>query len=193
MSAQTIEREVKKFFTEDAPTHLYYHTYEHCLDVRDACMRIAEFEGLDQDQRRLLEIAALLHDIGYTVSHIDHEARSVNMGREILERLEYREEDIKIICDLIYATRFPHAPNTYLEKIICDADLDYLGRGDYYPNAAKFRLELEGQGLVMDEGEWAEFQIKFLKLHQYYTLYAKQFREENKQQVLNALETSNHE
>ena len=43
----------------------------------------------------------------------------------------YSENHIKIVKGLINATRVSQNPKNHLEKILCDADLDYLGRSDY--------------------------------------------------------------
>ena len=38
-----------------------------------------------------------------------------------------KKKDIEIICGIIMATKIPQRPKNYLEEIICDADLNYLG------------------------------------------------------------------
>ena len=38
----------------------------------------------------------------------------------------------------------PQTPKNHLEEIMCDSDLDYLGRQDFYPIAETLRQELVG-------------------------------------------------
>ena len=85
------------------------------------------------------------------------------------------------------ATKMPVHPTTLLEKIICDADLDYLGRLDYTNGAHNLYQELRERGMVGDEAAWVGQQIEFINRHQYYTVTAQQKRELPKQQQLQEL------
>ena len=88
---------------------------------------------------------------------------------EYLPGVGYSSEEIDIICKLIMATRVPHQPETLLEQIICDADLDYLGRDDFFTTGNKIFRELLEQGNIEDEKAWNELQVKFLTVHRYFT------------------------
>ncbi|RLD53641.1 MAG: guanylate cyclase, partial [Bacteroidetes bacterium] len=68
-----------------------------------------------------------------------------------------------------------------LEKIICDADLDYLGRVDYIPVSNNLFKELVAHKIIKNDiNEWNKTQIKFIEKHQYFTKAAKDLREVNK-------------
>jgi len=43
---------------------------------------------------------------------------------------------------MIMATKIPQSPKNLLEQIICDADLDYLGRERYEENSLLLLQEL---------------------------------------------------
>ena len=75
----------------------------------------------------------------------------------------------------------PQQPKTLLEEIICDADLDYLGRDDFYPISNGLMSEFIAYGIVKDAKSWDELQIKFLTAHKYFTKTAIETREANKQ------------
>lgn len=79
-----------------------------------------------------MRLGALLHDIGFTVSNINHEEHSVKISRELMRECNFNSLDTETVVNLIYATRIPQHPKNELEKILCDADLDYLGRSDFY-------------------------------------------------------------
>ena len=49
------------------------------------------------------------------------------MAKEELPKFGLSEKDIELICGMIMATKIPQNPKTKLEKIIADADLEYLG------------------------------------------------------------------
>jgi hypothetical protein len=68
-------------------------------------------------------------------------------------------------------------PENLLAKILCDSDLDYLGRADYHDLASKLRDELKNFGQEFEEKDWILFQLHFLESsHHYYTQSAIQIR-----------------
>ncbi|MDG2441377.1 MAG: hypothetical protein P8M19_06895, partial [Crocinitomicaceae bacterium] len=91
------------------------------------------------------------------------------------------------IKDLIYVTEIPHKPKTRLEEIICDADLDYLGRDDFDEIATRLRDELKEHGKIESDKQWDEIQVKFLTAHRYFTKTAIKTRKKKKQQNLQAV------
>ena len=84
--------------------------------------------------------------------------------------------DIEIVSGLIRATKIPQAPKNLLEEIICDADLDYLGRNDFYEIGDKLFKEFMARGVVGSRDEWNRLQISFLEAHRYHTTYARKHR-----------------
>ncbi len=53
---------------------------------------------------------------------------------------------------------------------MCDSDLDYLGRSDFYPIAETLRQELVEFGKLEDNPmKWVEMNIGFLGSHKYFT------------------------
>ena len=76
-----------------------------------------------------------------------------------------------------------------LEKIIRDADLDYIGRDDYWCTAQGLYRELLELKLVKkNEYEWARGQIKFLQEHSYYTNYSRSHRNPEKARHLQLMQ-----
>ena len=99
------------------------------------------------------------------------------MARQFLPSFGFNKNDIDIICGMILATKIPQAPQTLLEKIICDADLDYLGRSDFYTIGGKLKEELKAAGLVETEREWNLIQKTFLESHRYHTAFSRANRD----------------
>ena len=132
----------------------------------------------------LLRIAVLFHDSGFTVGPKDHEERGCNMAREILPGFDYSEDEIETICGMILATKYPQKPNNHLEEIICDADLDYLGRDDFFEIGNTLFKEMKEQGSLSDEDEWNRLQESFLVSHSYLTKSAISLRNAKKQEHL---------
>lgn len=167
---------------------LYYHGLHHTLDVRDAALRLAELEGIqDAEKLELLTTAALYHDAGFLKFYKLHEEESCRIAREALPSFGYTQEQIDTICGMIMATKIPQSPQTILEQILCDADLDYLGRDDFEPIAATLYKELKARNMVGDPDSWNDRQIEFLRAHHYWTESARNLRDDLKQRNLQAL------
>ena len=64
--------------------------------------------------------------------------------------------------------------------IMCDADLDYLGREDFYEISDSLKRELMEHGKIETDKQWDEMQVPFLEKHQYYTETNKRRRQPNK-------------
>ncbi len=169
------------------PKDLYYHNTRHTQDVVIQAEIIGRAEGITDEQLLLLETAALLHDSGYVISYTEHERIGVEMAYQTLPNFGYSREQINEIARLIMATQMPVHPKDLLEEIICDADLDYLGRLDYTNVAHALYQELHERGMVGDEAAWVGQQIEFINRHQYYTETARQKRELPKQRQLQEL------
>lgn len=167
---------------EGLSPNLYYHGVHHTIDVLAALTHISKNENIGGEQLVLLKTAALLHDSGFTETYTNHEEAGCRITRQMLPDYGYSAQDIEIICGMIMATKIPQTPDNKLEEIICDADLDYLGRDDFYPISHSLFKELVFRGVLTDENEWNKIQIKFLSHHQYFTATCQNQREANKQQ-----------
>jgi predicted metal-dependent HD superfamily phosphohydrolase len=169
---------------ENLSPSLLYHNIEHTLDVLDVAMKIAEAEQISTGEINLLRIAVLFHDAGFIYVYQDHEAKGCEMARECLPRFGFTKTQIDMICQMIMTTMIPQRPKTILDRIIADADLDYLGRNDVYIIAQKLHNEMHLHNLLTDENKWIPFQIEFLKQHHYFTDYSRKNREANKNSYL---------
>jgi predicted metal-dependent HD superfamily phosphohydrolase len=167
---------------------LCYHNLLHTLDVHHAVVRLADLEKLTQPACILLETAALYHDSGMMIKYADHENQSVAFANEALPRFGYNKEEIEEIGNLIQVTCLPQKAITLNEKILCDADLDCLGRNDFFVQS--FRLKLEWENFNIRTAsllEWFEFEMQFLEQHSYYTSSAIALRNKQKMENLNEI------
>jgi predicted metal-dependent HD superfamily phosphohydrolase len=156
----------------------------HTLDVASAAERIAFHEGVEGEDLFLLKTAALFHDAGFTTTYSKNEPIGVALAAQNLPQFGYNEKQIEIISALIMATEIPQSPKTHLEEIMCDADLDYLGRDDFHEISNNLKMELMARGIVRGDRHWDEIQVSFLEKHQYFTKYSREQREPHKQQRL---------
>ncbi len=174
---------------ENLSKGLWYHGVHHTLDVEKQALRIAESEHIsDPDELFLLKVACLYHDSGFLFTYKDHEIAGCNLVRRELPAFGFNLAELDIICGLIMATKIPQTPHTKLEAIICDADLDYLGRNDFDGISNTLFLELNARKFVETENDWNLIQVKFFKAHQFFTATSKNLREQKKQQHLEMIE-----
>ena len=166
---------------------LYYHGIHHTLDVLKAVNQYIKRYKVQAQEAKLLRIGALLHDIGFTVTYIDHELQSVEIASTLMSELGFSNDHIKTIKGLILATRVPQMPKNRLEKIICDADLDYLGRSDIYSKSNLLYKELKAYSLIENSLAWNTLQIKFLETHTYHTQFARKNRQPQKEKRIKEL------
>jgi exopolyphosphatase/pppGpp-phosphohydrolase len=169
------------FLIKNLPEHLYYHDYTHTIDVVNQVELIVYGEGVSDHQILLLKTAALFHDTGHTIESKGHEAHGCIIAREWLTAYNYSIEQIDEICSIIMATEMPPAPRDLLQRIMCDSDLDYLGRTDFLPTSNKLFKELKAMGIMSDSNVWNTLQIQFLSAHSFYTETSSRLREVNKQ------------
>lgn len=162
---------------DELPPHLTYHNIDHTEDVMQAAALLATAEGVDETSRNLLAAAALLHDTGFLVGREGHEEASCNIARYYLPLYGYTPDEIDIICSLIIATRLPQSPDSPLAEILCDADLDYLGRDDFFALSGKLFTELKNEGLVCQDDQWNRQQADFMGDHNYFTKTAINLRQ----------------
>ena len=154
----------------ELPNYLRYHGYHHTFDVFERTIEIASQEGINsEDDLTLLKTAALYHDSGFLSVYKGHEEASCLLVRDILPKYDYNEEQIEKICGMIQATKIPQEPKNNLEEIIADADLDYLGRSDFYSIANSLYEELSSLEVVKTEEEWNRIQVNFLEQHHFFT------------------------
>lgn len=162
------------------PKNLYYHNLKHTIDVYTQVELIGRNENISKADMLVLRTAALFHDAGHLIDYEMHEELGVNLAHEILPDYKYSTQQIEQISELILATKMPPNPRNKLEQIICDADLDYLGRTDFIPVSNMLYKELHERGKFDSIRDWNQFQINFIEGHQYFTQTAINQRNVNK-------------
>jgi adenylate cyclase len=166
---------------KELPSYLYYHNVKHTVDVVTEVELIGWGEGCTDEEILLLKTAGLFHDVGHTVAYDGHEFHGTVIAREMLPLYNYTPAQIDRICEIIMSTKLPPKPTNLLENIICDSDLDYLGRSDFIPVSNTLFEELKAQNKMGSLNDWNKIQVKFISGHQYFTKTARSLREVNKQ------------
>jgi len=184
---------VVEFLQTRLPPHYFYHNVNHTLDVVQNVLEIGKQEGCSEEELRLLYAAALWHDTGFVETYTDHEAASCRLAATYLPKYGYSELETDKICTLIMATKIPHAPADHLEEIMADADLEYLGKAAPGAKTNDLFRELQYVTPELEEAEWNQIQINFLRQHHYFTRFCQVHREPLKQAYLTSLLTTDGE
>jgi uncharacterized protein len=173
----------------ELPATLTYHSLSHTRDyvVPDA-ERLANLEGVSGEELMLVITGALYHDIGFAEQRVEHEARSARIAAEVLPRFGYSAEQVSIVEGIIMATRIPQRPRSLSEAIVADADLDLLGRDDFWTLNRCLRAELKAVGQTWSDEEWYSSQLAFLREHRYFTITARATRQAGKERHIQEVE-----
>ena len=166
---------------------LSYHNVQHTLSVLSNCNKYIRRLKIAPHDAYLLRTAALLHDTGFMFGYEEHEERSVKYAENILPDWNYSAREIDTISAIIRATKIPQKPQTELENIIADSDLDYLGTDKFYLVGERLFNELKALGKLKTRNEWNRLQVNFLENHSYHTAFARKYREPIKQKHLKEL------
>ena len=181
-------KEVKKMILakqkKELPKHLSYHSIDHIKDVYNSSERLGKAENINSEDMTLLLTAALFHDSGFIESSKEHEELSCKIARQYLPQYNYNPIQIDNICGMIMSTKLPQTPLNILEEIICDADLDYLGRDDFFTIGDRLFAELSMYGIINNENDWNKLQISFLEKHHYFTKTSILLRQSKKDEHL---------
>ncbi|MFW5805086.1 MAG: adenylate/guanylate cyclase domain-containing protein [Bacteroidales bacterium] len=181
---QDLQNDIFEKLEKNLPKNLYYHNLKHTVNVYYQTEMLARNEGVSDEEMLLLKTAALMHDSGYLVSYDHHEEKAVELTQKTLPTYQYNKNQIDQICELIMATKMPPKPKNHLEEIICDADLDYLGRPDFIPMSQNLFRELFERNKIGTIEQWNKMQMKFMEKHRFFTATARKTREPEKQKRL---------
>ena len=181
-----VDRYIRELFMEELPGGIKYHDADHTLHptkgVVAAANRIAVAENVSEHDRELLITAAYFHDTGYIREYDKNEPIAARMAGRILKLIGYTAAEIEKIQHMILSTDLERRPKTHLEEILCDADLDHLGRVDFFELDGKLREGRRARGVdVGDDEKWYKGTLDLMQSHHYYTVSQKKLRERQKQ------------
>jgi predicted metal-dependent HD superfamily phosphohydrolase len=169
--------------------NLFYHSYWHTReDVMVAARRLSLLSDLQGEDLQLLEVAAAYHDIGYLHTEVDHELAGIEITSQVLPSFGFTPAQVSRVNNMILATRLPQSPTDIVEAILADADLDVLGREDFFERSELLRQEHAALGRLIPTREWAESQLRFISQHVYFTQAARDLRQMTKLANIAALE-----
>jgi len=172
---------LRRLERELSPKLTYHNLFHTCNDVVPATERLAIMEGVTPLESQIVLTAAWYHDLGFVENRLDHEAIGMRLAQEILPGFGFTQAQVRIISGIIQATRLPQNPHNHLEEIVADADLDVLGREDFWPRNQALRAEVEAYTAPYTDEAWYRSQLRFIHSHHYFTSGERLLRDVMKQ------------
>ena len=199
MDILKISEDYAKNLLKDKLSSAYtYHNLDHTIQVVDKIKILAKEENISPEETENLLLAGWFHDLGYVDNADNHEEESRKIASDFLKQHQFPEERIAKIGELILATDKFYKPKNHLEEVIKDADLYHLASDDYFRICENLRQEIkEVHHQKFSKLKWAELNIVFFSKHQFYTNYAKENwqpeKEKNVEKILSSIRNMKEE
>ena len=189
---------VKNLFKDKLSSAYTYHNLDHTIQVVDKIKILAKEENISPEDTENLLLAGWFHDLGYVDDADNHEEESRKIASDFLKQHQFSEERIAKIGELILATDKFYKPKNHLEEIIKDADMYHLASDDYFRICENLRQEIkEVHHQKFSKLQWAELNITFFAKHQFYTKFAKENwqpeKEKNVEKILSSIKNIKEE
>lgn len=185
----SLKKHILTLLKAELSPNLHYHGLHHTLEVYKNAIEISDAKKISRIDLTLLKVAVLFHDAGFIKTYDGHEAEACEMVRSFLPEYQFGERAIEQVCGMIMATKIPQHPKCYLEKVIADADLMYLGTDNFEKIGQTLYEEREIYFGHTSIARWNQIQIDFLSKHRYHTDYCIQKYEAKKLENLEWLKS----
>lgn len=174
-------RYVRLLLAKKLPDDMCYHDIRHTVDVYTGAMKYGRMEGFSEKDIELLGIAGIFHDTGYIERYEKNEPVGARIAERYMRKEGFGKVEIRKVKGLIMATQMPQRPRGMMQRVMCDADLDSLGRNDFMGRGNMLRKEIEiRRGKRFSDDEWNNIQVNFVSSHKHFTRSAKRLRDAGK-------------
>ncbi len=162
---------VVNLLNEKLDNRFVYHGISHTMRVVEKSSELAVATNLNEKDKELLLVAAWFHDTGFTIHPENHEAESVKIAKDFLDKQEVDAIFVASVTSLIMSTKMDVVPETMLDKLLRDADCSHLGSKKYTEYSQLLHKETELiNGVSIPESKWLLSNIDFLtNEHQFYS------------------------
>lgn len=186
--AAAIDAALRRLARELSPRLTYHNLWHTQQGVMPAVALLSENEGLSAEERSLALLGAAYHDLGFVQTYQGHEAAGAELARQMLPGFGFDPKQVERVCGMVLATHLPQSPANPLEAVVCDADLDVLGREDFFAQNDALYRETCALVAPVSPQDWLRGQVQFLAGHQYFTGAAQALREPAKKAHLASLQ-----
>ena len=167
------------FLTAGLPEIYTYHNALHTQDVCEALFEITPYLPLPTSEIDALLTAGVFHDFGYLDSYLDNEALALPYMSMFCKKAGIEETVVLRAHELILETRYPYHPVSEAGKLLCDADIEYIGRSFEYfiSRADNLRNELaNAENLHFSDRQWFAAEVDFLQKNSFFSPVFRELR-----------------
>ncbi|NLP56574.1 Pycsar system effector family protein [Lutibacter sp. B1] len=183
---EEVKTYIFNLYKNELPSQAVYHNFDHTLQVVETANEIAIAEHISESDLEIVLLASWFHDSGFTIDYKNHEDKSKEIAQNYLTEKGYDKEKTDKVCSAIESTKLTVEPKNKIEEILCDADLHHVGLESFNKKSGLLRSEWESlSGKMFSNIEWYKKNEEFLTKHKFYTQYA--FDKLNEQKNLNLL------
>lgn len=165
---------VADFIAEHFSENICYHNIDHTLEVVEAVEYIGRESNISEREIEIVVVAAWFHDTGYYLGCENHEKASAEIAQEFLQKHKKDQEFIDAVKSCILSTKVPQAPESLLEKIICDADLYHLASDKFFEKSELLWREFSYTDQNMTPENWLNQSKQFVESHNYHTKFGRE-------------------
>lgn len=158
------------FFDKKIDTKYAYHNLDHTISVLSATQKITEKSQISDEEKLIVQLAALFHDTGFIDGPQDHEKRSAIIAENYLKANGFQPAFIDKVKACILATQMEYETSDHLAHILQDADMSGLASAEYFEITERLRKEKNNthEGKI-SKNDWNTTNIQFLKKCKYKT------------------------
>ena len=177
-----VEKHVKHLLADQLNNNFLFHSQGFTKKQVSKATKILE-ESDAKVNKHLILTAAWFLNTGYTVSYKNHIQESMSLAATFLKEENVAEKDIEMVRQLIQSAWEDKEPTNEEEAILKDVNTFFYASEDLEEMLGLLRLEMENfDTTVPDLESWRlQFVEKLRIQHRYYTDYAKENWQENKE------------
>lgn len=165
---EDVEDAVFKYFADEAPPNLYFHNSAMARSIVNQIDLLAKPERLSEEEYFEVRLASLFLFTGYVTDYEKPDEAACALMDQILPRFNFKIGNTDKSKSLIYNS-FSERYDSLSDRILHDAQYDYLGRSDYVRLTDRLYRERTEHGMAISRDEWITYQKKFITGHDFLT------------------------
>lgn len=107
--------------TADIISSMPSHNYDYTQSVVESVIKACENTGISKNDRFILHVAALTHDIMYVPGAKDNTQKSAEFAASFLASKGFSPKEVNLVKRLILSTQDPLNPGDEMERLICES------------------------------------------------------------------------
>ena len=141
-------------------SHRYYHIFKHIEFLIERINNLFEKGLINDEERDILILTALFHDIVYNPQKTDNELQSVNLLKSKV--FDNMTPELEKVCEIILATSSHKKTGDKLTDIFCDLDMWFLTNGTFV-EIAEDEKNIFKEYQFVDYNTYKKERIQFLE------------------------------